>query len=168
MLLNYFSRKQGVIFFVVAIGVYLCGCGDSNQKIYVNCPGPFNLEEFHVWRDGGSLSFIFLCADNSRLSFHLDGGVKSPTNGYFYIEDDETFQGNRILLPLGGVEENRLLSVMNSWLESKFSNERLKEIINSTDFRNMTQDEFRAWHIKHVVESRPRVVKELLKKESSN
>ena len=154
MFYNCFNRKQELIFLVVTIGICLCGCGDSNQKSSTNCPGPFDLEEFHVWRDGGSLSFVFLCADNSRLSFHLDGGVKSPTNGHFYIEDDEACQGNRELLPLGGVEEKRLLNVMNSWLESKFSNERLKRIINSTDFRNMTQDEFRAWHIKHIVDSR--------------
>jgi len=156
MLLNYFNRKQGVIFLVVAIGIYLCGCADSRQKLHLNCAEPIDLEEFHVWRDGGSLSWVFLCGDNSHLSIRLDGGINSPTNGYFYIEGNEAFQGNRILLPLGGVEEKRLLDIMNSWLESKFSNENVKQIINSVDFRNMTQDEFRAWHIKHLIDSRPR------------
>lgn len=152
-------------FLVAGIVNFLCGCADSNRQFHVNCPEPLVLEEFHPWRGVGSLSFVFLCGDNSRLSIYLSGGFDSQTRGYFYIEDDEAFHGNRMLLPLGGVEEKRLIDVMNLWLESKFSNEELERIMNLTDFRNMTEDEFRAWHIKRIIDSRPQVVEELLKGE---
>jgi hypothetical protein len=145
------------MFLLILISVCLCGCVKINQRESVACQEPFVLEELHVWRDGGSLSFVFLCGDGERLSFRCDGGINSPTNGYFFLEIDNT----REKLPLGGVKEKGILAVLESWLKNKFTDEDLDRIRNSTDFSNMTKDEFRAWHIKGLVDFRPERIKYL-------
>jgi hypothetical protein len=118
---------------------------------------PFVLEKLTVFRDGGSLDFVFLCDNGERLSFRLDGGIGSPTNGYFFLNIDN----EREKLPLGDKKEMSLLAVLESWLNSKFTDEDLDRIRNSTDFPNMSKDEFRAWHIKGVVDFRSEAIQNL-------
>jgi hypothetical protein len=147
------------------MAVCLCGCVESNRDFFVNCQDPVILEELLVHRDGGSLSFVFLCGDNNRLSFRLDGGARSSTRWHFYLDTDDVSKNNRMLLSLGGVEEERLLNVMESWLESNFSNEELERIVKSTDFRDTRQKEFRARRIKNLIDSRPRFIKDIKERE---
>ena len=142
---------------VVMIAV-IFGCSNTHQEELL-CQEPFVLDEFHVWKDGGSLSFVFICGNEEELSFRLDGGVSSPTNGYFFLEVDNTWEK----LPLGGTKEKSLIAVLQTWLYGKFTVEELEQILKSTDYGNMTKDDFAARHIKRLIDFRPEAIKYLKK-----
>lgn len=151
--------KRSLSSTLVAMITVVFGCSNAHQEglLYHE---PFALDEFQVWRDGGSLSFVFLCGGGEKLSFRLDGRIGSPTAGYFFLE----VNNSKEKLPLGGTKEKSLIAVLEKWLDSKFTDDDLNRISNSTDFPNMTKDEFRAWHIKRVVDGRLKTIKHLNRK----
>ncbi len=153
--MRYFS-----LLLLVVISACMFGCSNTHQGVLL-CQEPTVLDEFHFWRDGGSLSFVFLCDDGEKFSFHLDRGINSPTNGYFFLEKDNI----REKLPMGSTKEKGILAVLESWLKNKFTCKDLDRIRNSTDFPNMTKDEFSAWHIMRIIDFRPGGIKHFKAKE---
>ena len=124
------------------------------------------LYEMYVWRDGGSLGFVIGCEGRKTIRFVVDGKIHSPTAGYFFLETIHTDGPRGTMLPLGGEEEQRLLGHLSSWLHATFTEGELKRISEIADFRKITRDELRAWHVQRLVNNRSEFVEELKRREA--
>jgi hypothetical protein len=133
------------------------GCSTEEKSITIQCDEPVVLKELFVYRDGGTLGFILDCADGNELRFCIDGKINSPTAGYFFVDVTHATQEGGVMLSKGGVEEGKLLSLLDSWLEANFTDEQTSRIAQSIDFNNMTKKEFRAWHIKRLIDGRKKL-----------
>ena len=147
---------------ILAIPFASAGIGFSETakepELQVVLQSPIKLDELHVWRDGGSLGFQLSDDHDHQIVFCVDGRVKSNTAGYFFLNDIYPQRGNAERIALDGDVERRLISYLNSWLESKFDQKRLATISKAKEVSKLTADEFKAWHVLHLVENRARFI----------
>ena len=115
---------------------------------------PINLNELHVWRDGGSLGFKLSDADQHHISFCVDGKIGSPTAGYFFLGVTHATQNGAQKLDLGCDTEKKLVSYLEAWLATNFKPEQLLGISSTQNVGNLKQNEFKAWHVLRLVENR--------------
>ena len=148
---------------ILFLGLTLVGC--QNGKYAANTDSrvprlspPVNLVELHVWRDGGSLGFVVSDQSGTTISFLVDGKINSTTKGYIFLNTVYMDKAKGIQLPLGGKEESQLLSYLSSWLDSNFDRKKLDALFESPDFRNMPDAEFKAYHVKGLLENRQRML----------
>jgi hypothetical protein len=138
------------------------GCESNISKLYeIDLKHPMILEELHVWRDGGSLGFVMKDADGKRICFCLDGNVSSTTAGFFFVNVTYPTYNGSLQLSLDGNKERKILTHLRSWLETNFDLKELDKTFRSKSVGELTRDEFEAWHVKHLLDNRADVVKEL-------
>ena len=119
---------------------------------------PITLDELHVWRDGGSLGFKLSDAKHHQLAFCVDGKIGSSTPGYFYSNVTHPDQNGGQKLDSGGAAEKTLLSYLESWLASNFTEEQRTAILQTKEVGKRTKLEFDAWHVVQLIENRSKVI----------
>jgi hypothetical protein len=124
---------------------------------------PIVLYEVHVWRDGGSLGFEIGDQSGNKISFVVDGKIGSATVGWFFLNTIHTDYGKGRQLPLGGEEEKQLLNYLSLWLDSKFDRKELEYVFSTTDFRDLTKDQFNAFHVKQLLDNRDKTIEKIKK-----
>jgi hypothetical protein len=122
---------------------------------------PVKLDELHVWRDGGSLGFKLSDAARHQVAFCVDGQIKSPTAGYFFLNVTHATQNGGQKLDLGSDAEKTLISYLTSWLTATFKQAQRAAILKSEDVSKLTKDEFNAWHVLRLVENRAKVIQRI-------
>ena len=119
---------------------------------------PITLVKLDVWRDGGSLGFVIRDAIDTNLSFMVDGKIGSSTRGHFFLYTEHIDFAKGVQLDLGGEEENQIIGYLALWLDANFDRKKLDVLFSHPDFRNMPKAEFNAYHVKHLIDNRQKMI----------
>jgi hypothetical protein len=157
--------KQKVIILVplvLLLPVVAFGGTDAGLSMPTLSP-PIVLYELHVWRDGGSLGFEIGDPSGNKIKFVVDGKIGSATVGWVFLNTIHTDYGKGRQLPLGGEEEKQLLNYLSLWLDSKFDRKELEYVFSTTDFRDLTKDQYNAFHVKRLLDNRDKAIEKIKK-----
>ena len=127
---------------------------------------PMKLDELIVWRDGGSLGFRLSDASGQHLTFCVDHKIKSPTAGNFFFNVTHADQEGGQKLDLGGDAEKQLISYLQSWLETNFTQAQQTNLLQrEKDVDKLTKPEFNAWHVLRLVDNWANVIQRIREQE---
>ena len=121
------------------------------------------LRELSVWRDGGSLGFVIGDQSGRKIKFVVDGKIGSSTVGWFFLNTIHTDYRKGIQLPLGGPEEKQLLNYLSLWLDSNFNRKELERLEATGKFPDSTKEEFKALHVKRLLDNRGKAIERIKK-----
>jgi hypothetical protein len=145
------------------------GAADQPQgRLAAALRPPIKLDELLVWRDGGTLGFKLSDAGGRHVAFCVDRKIKSPIAGHFFLNVTHADQKGGERIDLGSDTEQTLISYLQSWLSTKFTQEQLSDIIKIRDFRKRTKDEFNASHVLQLIENRAKEIQRVKELQSPN
>jgi hypothetical protein len=161
--------KQKIIILVpLVLLLPVVAFGDTDAALSMpTLSPPIVLYELHVWRDGGSLGFEIGDQSGGKIKFFVDGKIESATVGWFFFNTIHTDYEKGRQLPLGEEEEKQLLNYLSLWLDSKFDRKKLEYVFSTTDFRDLTQDQFNAFHVKRLIDNRDKTIEKIRKTKQS-
>lgn len=139
---------------------------DQQQGMPAILHPPITLDEYTVWRDGGTIGYRLSDADGNHLTFCIDGKVGSPTKGSFFLGVTHADQQGAQKLDRGAGMEDLLMSYLQCWLEGSFSREQIIALRKDPDAKGLSKQQRNAIQISAALEEWPAVSR--LRKASSD
>lgn len=112
----------------------------ENQEFLKISP-PITIEKIDLFRDGGSIGVGLLDSSDIRYVFCIDGRIGSYTLDHVYINSFHPNVINAKLIPQGGKEEEKIIELLQNYLDDKFSKEDQGRLRNAYGNQKLSEEE---------------------------
>ena len=102
---------------------------------------PITIGKIDIYRDGGSIGVRLIDAAGVKFEFCVDGRRGSNTIDRLYINAYYPKREGAKLISRGAKEENKIIELLQNYLDDKYSKEKQDRLRKSYGKRKLSEDE---------------------------